>query len=249
MGGEGCKVRTPAAGELVGEQATGLVPRDRQVRAQCAWAKPSAAGPVTPAAAAAWTASGLGSGPGRSLSCTGSSRGRGPGPPASQRGRGRGRSTLRHPPLLQKFKPDWGWRAGPEPLRPHASPPQGYSRPVPAWGWQVLPAHPPLPAQNACLTLRHSQGQGQATKAWGSQCANPTEAAGKGGASPHPGPGAPLRAKPGWKHSDRRGCQLPVPSLGNELLAAPHDSSPAARARRPAGPHPAQHLRAARKHM
>lgn len=52
-------------------------------RARRTQAKPSAAAPVTPTAAAAWPASGLGSGPGCSLSCTGSSSGRGPGPPAS----------------------------------------------------------------------------------------------------------------------------------------------------------------------
>lgn len=73
-------------------------------RARRTQAKPSAAAPVTPTTAAAWPASGLGSGPGCSLSCTGSSSGRGPGPPASRRWGG----ALRHPPLLQKFKADWG---------------------------------------------------------------------------------------------------------------------------------------------
>lgn len=75
------------AGKAVGEdRPLGRSPGAWPVRAQCMQAKPFTAGPVTPTAAAAWPASGLGSRPGRSLSCTGSSSG--PSPPASRRGRG-----------------------------------------------------------------------------------------------------------------------------------------------------------------
>lgn len=132
---EGCRHRGPSPGaqrrrggrewrwQVGGRTASGTVPRAQLVG--CTRAKRSAASPVTPAAAAAWPASGLGSGPGCSLRCTGSSSGRGPGPPASRSGRvGAGR-TLRHPPLLQKFKPDWGWLGGPTQV--HSA--------TPALGW------------------------------------------------------------------------------------------------------------------
>lgn len=94
---EGCRHRRPQPGaqrrrggcewrwQVGGRTASGTVPRAQLVG--CMRAKRSAASPVTPTAAAAWPASGLGSGPGCSLRCTGSSSGRGPGPPASRSGR------------------------------------------------------------------------------------------------------------------------------------------------------------------
>lgn len=210
--------------QVGGRTASGMVPRAQLVG--CMRAKRSAALPVTPTAAAAWPASGLGSGPGCSLRCTGSSSGRGPGPPASRSGRvGAGR-TLRHPPLLQKFKPDGGGVAG----RPHTSP---LSYPSAGLGWQVLPASFPSPGLA-------SMPPGQAGDKDPGLSVCPTR---------QPGPAAAPWAKLGWKHSASLGCQLPVPSRGMRCWR-PHDSSPGQCARpRAGGPHPAQHLRAARKHM
>lgn len=161
-------------------------------------------------------ASGLGSGPGCSLSCTSSS-----GWTASQRGGGGVRGgALRHPPLLQKFKPDWG--------RPHA-------RPLAAQpaGPGAAGAPPPQP----CF-LPSTAGQGQRPRAF---CV-PHRHLGRRG-PPHRA--SSRLCRPSWTGNTPigLGCQLPVPGLGNELLAAPHDSSPGRLRPRPAGPHPAQHLR------
>ena len=64
------------------------------------------------------------------------------------------------------------------------------------------------------------------TKTQGSPCARP-RGSWKGGARPAPWASSRL-CGPNWAGNTLigPGCQLPVPSLGNELLAAPHDSSP-----------------------
>lgn len=146
-------------------------------------------------------------------------RRRGPGPPANRREQRGGGGALRHPSLLQKFKPDWGWRAAGD-RRPHRSP---LAEDPLGWGWQVLLApHGPcfLPRTLASPSTRRDKDPGLPV------CAPQRQLERRGWARALGQPPPTLWAKLGWKHSDRPGCQLPVPSLGNELLAAPHDSSP-----------------------
>lgn len=159
-------------------------------------------------------ASGLGSGPGCSLSCTSSS-----GWTASQQGGGEEHSVTLH---CSRNSNQTG--GGPTHV-PLAAQPAGP-------GVAGAPAHrspasfpPPLardkdPGLSVCPTGIW-KGGGARTGASSRLC------------------------RPSWTGNTPigLGCQLPVPGLGNELLAAPHDSSPGRLRPRPAGPHPAQHLR------
>lgn len=93
--------------------------------------------------------------------------------------------------------------------------------------WQVLPAHhsPWLSSQSPASPTTKLENCG--TKTQGSLCMCPTEAAGREG-GPWPTPWASSRPRePSWVGNAglSLSCQLPVPSLGNEPLAAPHDSS------------------------
>lgn len=134
---------------------------------------------------------------------------------------GGGGGALRHPPLLQKFKPDWGWRAGPSPAAPLES-----TRLLTAAGLGVAgapcPLQAPLPSQNAGLAF-HQEGQ----RPRAPPCVHP-RGSWKGGAGPAPWASRRRLCGPSWAGNTLMGpgCQLPVPGLGNELPAAPHDSSP-----------------------
>lgn len=218
--------------EVAGEQALGTVPRPSR-RGQGTRARPSAAVPLSPAAAAAWPASGLGSGPSCSLSCTGSSRGRGPGPPASRSGSGGGGEERSSPSAA----PEMRTRPGVAPAAPRKSPRLHAASGAVVAGAPHAPQLPFPPPQGAGL----APARGTRDKDPGPRVCNPR---GTPGQRPPPGP----RTRLGWKHSARPGCQLPVPDRGMRCWR-PHDSSPGQLRPRPAGPHPAQHLRAARKHM
>lgn len=91
-----------------------------QQRLQLGWPQTWAVGPVAPCAAP--------------VAAEGLAR-----QPAGEGGRSGG-GALRHPPLLQKFKPDLGWRAGPSPCGPTRVRWATHSQPL-GRGWQVLPVH------------------------------------------------------------------------------------------------------------
>lgn len=104
--------------------------------------------------------------------------------------------------------------------------------------WQVLCTHhsPWHPSQRATLPSATLRSCGTKTRGTLSMC--PTEAAGVGGLAHTMGQQPPFRAELSWAGNIRLSlsCQLPVPSLGNEPLAAPHDSSPGCLHPRPAAP-------------
>lgn len=210
------------AGKAVGEdRPLGQSPGAWPVRAQCMQAKPFAAGPVTPTAAAAWPASGLGSRPGRSLSCTGSSSG--PSPPASRRGRGGAEEehavTLHH----SRNSNQTGGGGPARAPRPHARP-LSYSQPPGQDGRCSPPTAARLLPRMLASPSTNLRAKGQRPRA-PCVCAPQRQLERRG----RPAPWASSRhCGPSWAGNTRIGlsCQLPVPGPGNELLAAPHDSSP-----------------------
>lgn len=120
--------------------------------------------------------------------------------PAGAGGSGRG-GALRHPPLLQKFKPDWGWLR-----RPHTSPLGYHSARL---GWQVLPTHcSPASFPERWPCLHHAEpGQGQRPRAV---------------RVPHKAPWASSRplGQAGLETLCLPGLSAPCPQPGNEVLAA-----------------------------
>lgn len=153
-------------------------------------------------------------------------------PAGEGEGRGGAGRTLRHPPLLQiQTRPGVAWSI--PILWLHVRPQQ-----LMAKEWQVFcthhsPWHPSQRATSPSTTLRSS-----GTKTRGSLSMCPTEAAGGGGEN-WPSPWASSHPfELSWAGNIRLSlsCQLPVPSLGNEPLAAPHDSSPGCLHPRPAAP-------------
>lgn len=126
-----------------------------------------------------------------------------------------------------------------------AAPRKSIRQPLGCWaaglGWQVLPAHH-SPASFPLPRL----AQGQRPRAF-SVCA--PQASGKEGPA-HTGASSRL-CRPSWAGNTPigLGCQLPVPGLGNELLAAPHDSSPGCLGPQASRPPPCSAPAAARKHM
>lgn len=178
----------------------------------------------------AWLDAGLSP---RSPSCelhpvaTGGSR---PGSPASRRGGG---GAPCHPPLLQKVKPDWGWQPAehPGPTSPLSSPVTGHITAL-ASSPECWPCVPPseLRRQDPGLPVR-------VRRHW------------KGGGHLHPGPAATSAGQAGLEalcSASAVGSLSPVWGMSCWRHHMIHHQ---AALRRPAGPHPAQHLQAARKHM
>lgn len=168
--------------EVGGGQASGAVPRarGRGCPRQRARAKPFAAAPVTPAAAAAWPASGPGSRPGCSLSCTSSSGG-GEGLDRQPAGEGRGEGAGRSTPS-PSTAPEIQTRLGVAGAAPRKS-----TRRLSAAGRGAAGApHPPQPQPRF---LPRGPGLGQRPQAlWAAPHRQPERRG-----QPAPGPAAPPR--------------------------------------------------------